>query len=594
MPAARTIHRLRLRAGSEADARGMAIRFEDALRTASLPDAGGRLVFVRRINLGRIHGSSTSMTLSLLLADAFEREHPYCMHAASEAAPDATAVWFRDALQAHTMLALRVAAGQHCSDWFWRLAVPGIAMDAAIPQRLRAIAMSLASHTEAPVALPCWAAELVGAGHAHALIAALDATTVAALESATGTTTGTVRTTMPEDALKSGEAAHSEFDAGTAREDGHGIPSSASFTTVDAPFTARPALRLLRAWLQAAGDSAAMAMLGLVERRDTPARRQTPASASAITAQADASHRTDALSEIHASASPLPADTAERHAVQDSIEICSDERADTDAVATLRGADPETASQQAPPLIPDALHNDRRIVFTGVPTMVGGIGFLLNVLLRLGYAEWLQAQPEWAQRPILAQVFARALHAVSAAEDDPAWALAQVPTVDGPAPLMFVAPERWRSGLMSRGGLGLRHEVANATAWTDVSGRLLLAASWGDLAAGLPDAAHLLPVATTASIVLNDPDRLVACAWSVAIHRWLRRYAGIGLVNLLRRPARLSFTPTHLDLWFDPARADLRIRRAGLDIDPGWLSWWGRVIGFHYERFHDHQERPAP
>jgi hypothetical protein len=27
---------------------------------------------------------------------------------------------------------------------------------------------------------------------------------------------------------------------------------------------------------------------------------------------------------------------------------------------------------------------------------------------------------------------------------------------------------------------------------------------------------------------------------------------------------------------------DLRIRWAGLDLDPGWLPWLGRVVSFRY------------
>ena len=68
-----------------------------------------------------------------------------------------------------------------------------------------------------------------------------------------------------------------------------------------------------------------------------------------------------------------------------------------------------------------------------------------------------------------------------------------------------------------------------------------------------------------------------------AVHRALRRHARIGLADLVRRPALLQSTPTHIDLRFDLRLVDLRIRRAGLDLDPGWLPWFGRVIGFHYE-----------
>jgi hypothetical protein len=33
---------------------------------------------------------------------------------------------------------------------------------------------------------------------------------------------------------------------------------------------------------------------------------------------------------------------------------------------------------------------------------------------------------------------------------------------------------------------------------------------------------------------------------------------------------------------FDVRRADVRIRKAGLDLDPGWVPWLGRVLSFHY------------
>ena len=77
---------------------------------------------------------------------------------------------------------------------------------------------------------------------------------------------------------------------------------------------------------------------------------------------------------------------------------------------------------------------------------------------------------------------------------------------------------------------------------------------------------------------------LVTHAWLTASRRWLRRHAGIGLADLVRRPAGLAATPTHVDLHFDLAQADLRLRRAGLDLDPGWLPWFGRVVSFHYEQ----------
>jgi hypothetical protein len=74
----------------------------------------------------------------------------------------------------------------------------------------------------------------------------------------------------------------------------------------------------------------------------------------------------------------------------------------------------------------------------------------------------------------------------------------------------------------------------------------------------------------------------VASAWLTAARRWLRRNAGIGLSDLIRRPAELAATPTHVDVFFDLAQADMRLRRAGLDLDPGWLPWFGRVVAYHF------------
>lgn len=47
-------------------------------------------------------------------------------------------------------------------------------------------------------------------------------------------------------------------------------------------------------------------------------------------------------------------------------------------------------------------------------------------------------------------------------------------------------------------------------------------------------------------------------------------------------PARIDHGPSHLDAHYPLERIDLEIRLAGLDQDPGWLPWLGRVVSFHY------------
>ena len=56
----------------------------------------------------------------------------------------------------------------------------------------------------------------------------------------------------------------------------------------------------------------------------------------------------------------------------------------------------------------------------------------------------------------------------------------------------------------------------------------------------------------------------------------------IGLASLVCRTAQLEWSATHLDTRFALRDTDLRVRRAALDMDPGWLDWLGRVATFHY------------
>jgi len=56
----------------------------------------------------------------------------------------------------------------------------------------------------------------------------------------------------------------------------------------------------------------------------------------------------------------------------------------------------------------------------------------------------------------------------------------------------------------------------------------------------------------------------------------------------LAQPARLWATETHLDLDLETKDVDPAIRLAGLDLDPGWVPWLGRVVTFHYDQIPTH------
>ena len=70
--------------------------------------------------------------------------------------------------------------------------------------------------------------------------------------------------------------------------------------------------------------------------------------------------------------------------------------------------------------------------------------------------------------------------------------------------------------------------------------------------------------------------------WLAAVRRWCRRHTGLHLREIVRRPGHVRLAPAHVDVTFAPGQADLDLRRAGLDLDPGWVPWLGLVIRYHY------------
>ncbi|RQP21485.1 hypothetical protein [Piscinibacter terrae] len=81
---------------------------------------------------------------------------------------------------------------------------------------------------------------------------------------------------------------------------------------------------------------------------------------------------------------------------------------------------------------------------------------------------------------------------------------------------------------------------------------------------------------------LDAPPHPSLRLWTLRLRRTLRRHARMDLADLVRRPAWVSATPTHIDVVFAMDDVDMRLRRLGLDADPGWVPWFGRIVNFHF------------
>jgi len=555
----RIVRHLRLRGSDEAVVRHIALRLEDALRTASLPEAGGRMVLVRRLALGRIPRDAAPQTLALGLERHLAALVARCLPASDHDADTAPVVYFRDTLEAHSELALRLLAGAPVDAWYWPLAVPAWQRGMPVAEALRRLAHSLAAQPEAPTALPLWAAALVRAGHAEQLVAALGTNDVTLLARTAG-----IHWATPADETPATDPPRAAGRTSPPEPQPH-----ATQATPRRP--ADPRRRLLQALLAAAGD--------------TPTGTNTPAPPVAPPLQA---HLSDDAPDVAQTppASPSPAASRQPDPLRPSPQGAGhpgrlSPRPQPPPQSPHSSRVHPELDRQAPPEARPTPETAPPSAWTvdGVATSAGGLLFLLPVLARLGYPGWLAAQPAWARQDLPRRVFAEVLACLSIAADDPAWCLATLARPAKP-PRHFVAPAVWHGQLASgTGPLRLANSGAIHILW-DASGRLPLGAWQGPCPRPL-QAARQQAIPTAPSATANII-AIATRAWLTACRRWLRRHAGIGLADLVQRPAELAVTPTHIDLFFTLAQADLRLRRPGLDLDPGWLPWFGRVVNFHY------------
>lgn len=123
------------------------------------------------------------------------------------------------------------------------------------------------------------------------------------------------------------------------------------------------------------------------------------------------------------------------------------------------------------------------------------------------------------------------------------------------------------------------------------------------LAPGDPQAQHQAAVFKALLQGLRQRYRLdaAACDWmdtlrgqgteaaQIEAQAWLRklrlacvRQARLPLLRLLRRPGELLISAHRLDVVMPLRTLDIRLRRAGFDIDSGYLPWLDLVLRFHY------------
>jgi hypothetical protein len=79
--------------------------------------------------------------------------------------------------------------------------------------------------------------------------------------------------------------------------------------------------------------------------------------------------------------------------------------------------------------------------------------------------------------------------------------------------------------------------------------------------------------------------RVVAARWAAVTAEALDRTGtdhGVAVVAVARRRGRIDHSPGWVDVHLELDKVDIDVRRAGLDLDPGWVPWLGTVVRFVY------------
>ncbi|WP_213955767.1 MULTISPECIES: hypothetical protein [unclassified Variovorax] len=484
----RTVRHLRMRVPSESHAWQLQARLDDALRCASLPDTGERLLLVRRLDLGRMPAGWGAQRLSLHIERCVQAAGLHWVHGDAAEAAEASAVWFASPFEAMRCYAVRLASGAGAAAWHWRLALPAevLAPDADAGERLRRIVRELVLSPGAVNTVPALLEALADAGHARWARAQ----------------------TLP--AL-----------GALLREHGVRLPLSwAGGHLMAAGPESTPSRERVAGAVASEADTAAFATPMKAAPQDAPHAQPTPATPARP--RASAPRLSLAAQASFETAPPAPDDTSMQAAFVVTDPAIADPVAPRSGV-TLTAADAATRGLHAPPSAaidapsppPSRLHDDgeashpRILEAIGQFTAAGGLLCLVPVLSRMRIDAVDSELAPLAQR-LLQRIAARLdLHG-----DDATWSLAAA----------LAAPDAPRAADLH----------ARTTHW------------------------------------LNT------------LRRHLRLQCGIGLASLALRPGWLDWGPTHIDVHLPLAQVDLRIRRAGLDIDPGWVPWLQRIVRFHY------------
>jgi hypothetical protein len=550
----RRIRRARLSVDALAPARRLAFTIEEALRLASLPGENeGRCYYFRALRISGLPTNGNRQSWLTTFQFALEQQARSAVHGSDAGATASNAVFFQNEQEALEILLHRVVGGRPMQEWYWPMVIresregadesdPDASVIRTIIERLRAQPASWIGVATALFASPLFdvrgLCERLPLPHVNAWLAEMDGPPRVQTSAAVRISGVAIPAVVRAMHLFGSSSAYTVWlaalgvllDSPAGLVDGTGVERARiAFRRLAWEAQSSSLQRELRLEDDTALGLAAANTDSLSPRNVLSQSSEKPKAAGSIIPGKPALSGQSA--EIHES-KPEPRVGFRKQIVSAPLSAESSSRVSE----AFKSPVPERAAITEP-FPPTDLPNPATLTrwyCEGSPTQAAGFFFLLNALHRIGIVQalaggWAVATGDFVPRLML-DLAARAR--ISA--DDPI--------------------RQWLNSLASE----LPHEddvfPCDVTCWP------LNLCSVREAADGY----YLRRV------------------WCLAVRRWCWRAARMSLPEIVTRPGVFSVNRTDLNVSMLLESADVRIRKAGLDLNPGWLPWFGRVVHFHY------------
>lgn len=627
------VRKLRIRTRDKTVLPRITFAIEDAFRTASFPGVppNGR-VFVKRLDLGNFSSAASSRFLAGRIDELFRHISPVMVCQDIPELIDASAVWFPDDLSPYRYLVNLLAQNRRPRAWYWKAAVKEWHPSLSVHQSFQVIVSRISQYETGIRGMYFVLAPLVENGRILDVLETLPPRDVTRYLFNMGLTPIFI------DPMKSpGKKAVNAKEPPMivpARE-GEMVARAAGLWSIFDPRFALASYLILVQMDQTADPVHLNRLLEKVSNRpvtaddnekpkkeqDTMGTADQDAGCEVLEKKFKAPNPSDGVPSETVDTRPQgPGDKAQetqtqgiykdksaavttREKVTDRKEAPPTEPVSVDGHAQAlyppdhtvasnasEPPSPESKQVQSPPLEQHALREIWPDLggFAGEITEYAGLLFTIPLMKIIGMDTLMERFPAYENLDLPRRILFRCARLFSISPDDPV--LVFLGKKPEPADVIpeFTAPSQWQRILPEPSSKDAHFHVTKINNFNGYglgldSEKPLMIGVWHPENRGRMNPwFDRYPIDQT-PVVSRDwsLDRLVD-TMVTAMERYCRNTATMAFWELIRRPGYIAATKTHLDLTFPFSQLDIRVRMAGLDINPGWVPWLGRVFQFHY------------